>query len=263
MTGDEDQGTSLPLRKIVFLLELPEPIAIANGSTFTLHFNQPVAELQDIAMQPLAHLPPLPDHLTGNLFVSFRFWQVDYRQSVSMADAWDPVVRQALPPHLHAKSREETATQPPRFDLRRTVIEAVTPIFTRNPDTDVLTEAFERCLKCFNEMRAAYSVAAHTGLPRLNCHHLPFIVPYVTADLIGSDGWDDHLSLFHLHWNPPIMIPRDPLNDEEMRRFMVMFQRVRKGDPLMLYADRAARAWRAVAPRWGLRDGGDRGGNRV
>jgi len=243
---DKSSQSSSASRKIVFFLELPNPISIANGSTFFFQLTDLVPELRGISMRATNWVPPYPEEMSGRMFVSFRFWQVEYQHAVMFEPLFE-AMRRGLPVGLH--SHRDNAAQP-SVDSYRTVVEAVTLIHASNPDTESLSRAFDRCLVSLDELRLAYQAAIGVGIQQINRLHLPFIVPYATSDLM-SEKWDETISWFFIHPNPPATPPRSPLSTEEMKILQVVLGRLRKGDPLVLYAERVAEA------RHSLHHGGD------
>ena len=136
------------LRLVVFFVELPDALPVADGSTLAFYTEEHMDELEDLVFKPLRSLTSVPDPGTNNVFVSFRFWQVA-ESDLESRHPWettDFVLKKIMPDNL--KPRREADFEPPAGVGHRTVVEAVTPL-VRCQDADAMTErlsdAFDRC----------------------------------------------------------------------------------------------------------------------
>ena len=154
------------LRLVVFFVELPDALPVADGSTLAFYTEEHMDELEDLVFKPLRSLTSVPGPGTNNVFVSFRFWQVAESDLESRHpwEATDFVLKKIMPDNL--KPRREADFEPPAGVGYRTVVEAVTPL-VRCQDADAMTErlsdAFDRCER---RGRSCRSGAQSRSIPR-------------------------------------------------------------------------------------------------
>jgi hypothetical protein len=117
--------TSSTLRKVIFFLQLPEPIGIGIGSTITVTLDKPLPELAGLPVKILDKLPFVDQKKTGYHFVSFRFWQIPVHVDLAIAEALK-VVSRAIPQNVVTLKSEL-----PPIDTYCTVVEAVASFTTR------------------------------------------------------------------------------------------------------------------------------------
>ncbi|MBI4571544.1 MAG: hypothetical protein HY723_06300, partial [Chloroflexi bacterium] len=187
------------VRLAVFFLELPEALAIENGSTFTFQTEDTFPELEGVdSIHPTADLPPfrISRESAGNVVVSFRILQVDASQLTErpILETTDRAIERVLPKSVAKRRRSEI--EAPRLYPHRTVIEAVTPV--RGRDDNELNIAFDRCERYFWKVLDAYRIVAPRMAGRVTREVLPPIIPFITRDIGSMERWDDELSFFHL-----------------------------------------------------------------
>jgi hypothetical protein len=235
------------LRLVVFFLELPEPLPIVSGTTISVVTDERLPELEDLSLRVVPGGAALPD-VSGNVFVSFRFWQVDasHLTPPPYLEATFEVIRRLLPPHLHA--REGAGRRGPQFASYRTVVEAVTP-FRWGPDKDKsqdeLTAAFDRCESNLAELVDAYRSYKHSYIQPLRRELLPLAVPFVTRDILREDSWDEHISYFLLHLSLPV--GEELLDLSQMQKVLLTHTLRMRGNPFVTYSLRSTEASSALS----------------
>lgn len=234
------------LRLVAFFLELPEPVPIASGATISVLTDEQLPELEGLPLRAVPGGPAFPD-FSGDLFVSFRFWQVDasHLTPPPYLEATFKVIRRIMPPHLHA--REDAGDRGPHFAPYHTVVEAVTPLRLRldeQKNEDELTAAFDRCERELAKLVDAYRMYKRSHMQPLSRELLPPVVPFVTRDLLREDSWDDHMSLFLLHLNLPIA--QDLLDSAQMGKLLLAHSHQIRGNPFAIYSLRSIEASTAL-----------------
>ncbi len=234
------------LRLIVFLIELPEPLPFADGSTLTFELDEEVGGLGDAIAVPTRERMDLAFE-PGRSFVSFRFHRVAPR--VGVVTGMGPVreaIRKAFPASLHGGEASfddissAEAVSEPDVDGYSTVVEAVTP--ARLDEADAVSEAFDRCFEQLVDLvrvyRVAYESAAHH---HLTIEQLQDVVVYATRSVFGQPEWDDRPSLMLLE--PRLdAAAMDPIAPEQLDRLAGWIWSLRHGHPLVAYAERSADA---------------------
>jgi hypothetical protein len=228
-------------RLVFFYLELPHPLGIPDGSTFSFELSEKAETL--IGLTSIQNEGDPPVRLDGRLFVGLRFWQVVARDDlVSNVDVVDEAMRRALPEHLFPDRRSERKA-PDEFTKQRTVVEALTPILFDDPtDRDPVTDAFERCLMSLREAVRAYRVSAHDRIALPTRERLPTGIPFVQRSLKDPNDWTG-ISLFLLNMN--IEVPPEPLDDDGMERLAVYLSHFKNGHPLAPYSEQTLETFRA------------------
>lgn len=235
------------LRLVVFFLELPEPLPVVDGSTISIEMDERVPELEGLDLRVLASGPAVA-HLSGKLFVSFRFWQVDASDLTPLPflEATFKLIRRIMPAHLH--SQEDAGACGPHFASYHTVVEAVTLLrwgHDRENTQDELTRAFDRCEEQLGKVVDAYRAYKRSNMQALRREVLPPVVPFVTRDVLSEDSWDEHISWFLLHMNVPVA--DEFLDSAQMNKVLLLHSQRIRGHPFATYSLRSIEAYAALS----------------
>jgi hypothetical protein len=245
-----------PLRAVVFLIPLPQPIPIPHLSTFT-STGVEIDALQGIAMQPTEDLPPVPDRFTGRVFVSLRFWQrhVDVTTGRSADhEAVDAIARElvgteewdAMPPTAGAEDDAEVAAtptedreadiEPPEF--YETIVEAVTPLVVLPDEVgDAISASYDRVVEAVAGVARAFRNASKTPIAPIARERLPFLILFLTRDLLQPGrNWSQSLLIAHMAAAELDVL--SILNEEQLADVQRHLLAVSAGDPLVPYHDR-------------------------
>jgi hypothetical protein len=235
------------LRIVAFFLELPEPLPIVNGTTISVLTDEQLPELEGLPLRVVPGGAALPD-VSGNVFVSFRFWQVDasHLTPPPYLEATFEVVRRVMPPHLHA--REDAGRCGPHFASYHTVVQAVTALrwrLDRQENRDELTAAFDRCERELAKLVDAYRIYKRSHMQALRRELLPPIVPFVTRDILREDSWDEHISFFLLHLSVPV--GEELLDLTQTEKLLLVQSHQIRGNPFAIYSLRSIEASSALS----------------
>jgi len=244
-----------PLRAVVFLIPLPQPIPIPHLSTFT-STGAEIDALQGVAMQPTEDLPPVPDRFTGRVFVSLRFWQrhvnattgrsADHEavdaiarelvgaeewDAMSVADGEDEAEAAAAP-----TEDRESDIEPPEF--YETIVEAVTPLIVLSDEVgDAISASYDRVVEAVAGVARAFRNASKVPIAPITRERLPFLISFLTRDLLEPGrNWSQGLLIAHMATAELDVL--SILNEEQLADVQRHLGAVSARDPLVPYHDR-------------------------
>jgi hypothetical protein len=243
------------VRKLVFLIRLPDPLPFTPGTTMTFSLDRVVPELDGVGLLIEEDGALLPGDARGNLFVSLKYWQVP-AEEVDEGDweAIDEVIRSIVPAEAHEELRPAAAVAEDSDEGLQhqgsaqteadglvspytTVVEAVTVLL--EDDEDPLSEAFDRCLEKLAAVVRALRVASRLPLAPITQERLPFIVPFLTCDFESNGNWAQGLFLTHMNVPGPLLPPQ--LSPAQRADFQAQMT-ASAMHPLFAFAVRAAEA---------------------
>ncbi len=226
---------SSSLRKIVFIIEMPEPIAMPQLAEFTFWLDERVPELDGVTLSMSPNSKPI-SFPEGRSFVHLQFWQVTSSLRLPFSDALFKVVEQIT-------GQGEHDAVGPDLESYRTVVESTT-LMIGGENENALSAAFDRCLVQLQQLCRAFRSTTHERISRVSVERLPLIIPYSVSNLYdrfqGVTGW------FMLHANFPDNIPRDPISDEELNRLHEVLMRQSQADPFLLAQEQSDEARRLL-----------------
>jgi len=233
-------------RLAIFLVALPDPLPIADGTTFTKMLDGVIPEWAHLeAARPTENVDDFPAVWGGRHFVSLKLWQLE---EPSMGE--DSRALQAAIAVAHQILGEQPpadlddADVPPTY---RTVVEMVTTVSDPSRghvDGDPVDDPLTRCLNFLMDIFRSYRIARSALVPELTYVRLPsFTLLYWRDPLADGSGivggpilvMHDHPNLRHLP-APALM------TQEEVDHLGIVLGRREKGDPLMIYKERLLEA---------------------
>jgi hypothetical protein len=230
-------------RKVIFFVALPEPLRFPSGFILPFSLPEETSELEDMPMRSTPEGPPSPTEVEGHQFVSLRFWQAPYTggRTADVMEALSAVLPQALPPAVHG--RTANSQPPPAPESQITIVEMVT-LASTDVETDWVTDAFDRCFSCLQDVARAYRIRDNVR-PQLTRERLHPFALWTSQDM-SEGAWDTGLSIFLITFNLPEVADSEPLQTDQSHEFIRFVSELRRGHPAFLCLERMADARTAL-----------------
>ena len=223
MANEDDSGELL-----IFVLLLPDPVPLPEGSTWTHELDLLAPGLDSIERRITVDGPAREP--SGFNFVSLKFWQVreasehTYSAASRVVDAISGVARQ-----------QETAGPPPE-DRYQTVVEAVTWV-EDGANEEEASQALDRCVDKLLVLHRAYRLGARALVSELTYERIHPVVMRLGRTLESEGPAKVHGMVILDHTNMPVPAP-EPLTDDTREEMALVYPRLTAGDPFMLYMER-------------------------
>lgn len=254
-------------RFVIFLLPLREPLPLPHLATWTF-LGGAHPDLQETLIVPTAEVGPIPEEFEGSLAVSIRIWQQkteDVKELQEM-ERVGHVVQAILPKaeydRLRAEASDEDDEEPappitPREleqlqaeleageepVLYSTIIEAVTPVVDRG-GPDPLSDAFDASVEAAAKLVRAFRLSSKLPVSPLTRERLPFLIYFLTRNLVGEPEWSNGLFMTRLLPDPAFAV--QPVDDEELAKFTRHLGAIEVQHPLAAQVERRVDAGLAL-----------------
>jgi hypothetical protein len=223
---------------VLFLLPLPEPLPLPHHATWTF-LGDEHPDLQETLVQPTEELGLVPEEFVGSLAVSIRVWQhriedVKELQEIALVGhvvqailptaeydrLWTEPTNEddedVSPPQTPAELEQlqadlESAEEPVLYS---TIIEAVTPLVDRG-GTDPLSDAFDAGVEAAAKLVRAFRLSSKLPISPVTRERLPFVIYFLTRNLIGEREWSNGLFVTRLLPDPAFAV--QPMDDQSWR----------------------------------------------
>jgi hypothetical protein len=248
------------VRLAIFLLPLREPLPLPHHATWTF-LGEEHPELQNTIVVPTAEVGPIPDDFPGSLAVSIRVWQHQNEAftEVEELERVAHVVEAILPPDEYRRLREQSQEdaeedrdvppiRPEKLEefkaelesldqplLYSTIIEAVTPLVDRG-GPDPLSDAFDAAVDGAAKLVRAFRISSKLPVSPLTRERLPFIIYFLTRNLVGKPEWSN--GLFMTRPLPDPTFATEPIDVEGMPSFISHLGAIEVQHPLAPQVER-------------------------
>lgn len=235
----------------IFLLVLPDALAVSHGSTWTEQMEEREPVLDDVDIRPLQHVHgglPRSEGAVGRNFVSLRFWQMRDEQSASPEFLYRNFlaarVGNALNPETMGDAAMMEDAEGAGYEPYRTVVEAVTFVACEAElrASESKREPLTRCIDVLTQYHRAYRAVTGEHVPELTYERLhPWVLWYrrPAFDLAALPTLAGLIMLENRNYALPASETLDGPAHHAISQFNLHLS---AGSPFALYAERRLEA---------------------
>ncbi|MDP8931902.1 MAG: hypothetical protein M3O70_25865 [Actinomycetota bacterium] len=248
-----DSGAGWP-RLALFVIPLPDPFPVPDGEVYTRSFEEEIEGFADIDVF-LSPGVPFPEADRGRQLVAVQFRQVPFEAELDLMGM--EAAAQVFSQVTGQSQQEDVADRLRGVESYRTV--AVVTAWAGEPPEEAATrsdappDVFTRCVDLLQFLSRGYRVSEGARVPELTYERLPPSVLMSWKDPTTGEFFGGGL-LMLTHFNLRGAPGPEILDDERLARLRVYLDRLRAGDPLVLFSERMLNARIAL---WQTGDYGD------
>lgn len=239
MADEEDGGQvrGYP-RMVFFVVPLPDPLPVVHGEVYSRVFEERVDGLEDIEIHVSPGVP-LAEEDRGRQLAVAQFWQVQVEADLDLVglEAAGQVLSEVTGRQPDGSIRDRLDP----VETYRTV--AWTGAWASEPPApdglwgNVDPDPFTRCVDLLAFVVRGYRLSEGARIPELTYERLPRTVHMVFKDRDNGE-FLDHGLLNLTHFNVRGAPAPEILDEDRTDRLHLHLDRLRAGDPIMLFGER-------------------------